>query len=90
MTQEELIRFTRGQELFGQIESIKAQIDDIEYMFDKHYRPRTESGWKMSVIVNDSFEEINLSPEEFWACVETIIDFKKNKLEELQQEFDKL
>ena len=34
MTQEELIRFNRGQELFGQIERIKAQIDDIEYMFE--------------------------------------------------------
>lgn len=90
MTQEELTRFNRGNELFGQIERIKSQIDDIEYLSERHYYPRTETGWKMSVIVNDSFKDILLSSEEFWLCVENVINFKKKKLEQLQQEFDKL
>ena len=90
MTQEELIRFNRGQELFGQIERIKSQIDNIEFISERHYYPRTETGWKMSVIVNDSFEEINLNSEEFWSCIDNVIDCKKKRLEQLQQEFDKL
>lgn len=90
MTQEELIRFNRGQELFGQIERIKSQIDNIEYIFDRHYYPRTESGWTLSVVINDSLEGLNLNSVEFWSCIENVIDLKKKKLEELQQEFDKL
>ena len=90
MTQEELLRLTHGKELYGQIERIKSQIDDIEYLFERHYYPRTETGWKLSAIVNDSFEDINLSSEEFWSCIENIIDFKRKKLEQLQQEFNEL
>lgn len=90
MTQEELIRFNRGNELFEQIETIKRQIDNLEYLFDRNYHPRTESGWKLSAIINDSIKDVNLSSEEFWECVKTIIDMKHKKLEQLQQEFDKL
>ena len=90
MTQEELIRFNRGNELFKQIESIKQQIDNIEYQFDSSYYPRTEFDWKLSAIINDSFKDINLSSEEFWKCVETIINAKHKKLKQLQTEFDKL
>lgn len=90
MTQKELMRLNRGNELFGQIERIKSQIDDIEYLSERHYYPRTETGWKLSVVVNNSFEDINLSSEEFWSCIDNVINFKKKKLEQLQQEFDKL
>ena len=90
MTQEELLRFTRGKELLEQIERIKSQIDDIEYLSERPYCPRTETGWKLSFIVNDSFEDINLSSEEFWSCIENVIDFKRKKLEQLQQEFNEL
>jgi len=90
MTKEELMRFNRGNELSEQIETIKGQIDTLEYRFDKNYYPRTESGWKLSAIINDSIKDVNLSSEEFWECVETIIDMKRNKLKQLQQEFDKL
>lgn len=90
MTQEELIRFNRGNDLFDQIERIKAQIDNIKHTFDRHYYPRAESGWKLSGIFNDSFENINLSSEEFWKCIDTILYIKNKKLEQLQQEFDKL
>ena len=90
MTQEELMRFNHGNELYEQIETIKGQIDNIEYLFDSNYYPRTEYNWKLSVIINDSFKDINLSPEEFWKCVETITDMKHKKLEQLQQEFEKL
>ena len=90
MTQEELMRFNRGNELSEHIETIKGQIDNIEYMFDRSYYPRTESGWRLSAIINNSIKGVNLSSEEFWKCVETIIDAKHKKLEQLQQEFDKL
>lgn len=90
MTQEELLRFTRGKELFEQIERIKSQINDIKYLSERHYYPGTETGWKLSAIVNDSFEDINLSSEEFWSCIENVIDFKRKKLEQLQQEFNEL
>ena len=90
MTQEELTRFKRGNALSEQIETIKGEIDNIEYMFDRCYYPRTESGWKLSAIINDSIEDVNLSSEEFWECVETVIQAKHKKLEQLQQEFDKL
>ena len=90
MTQEELMRFKRGSALSEQIETIKGQIDNVEYMFDSSYYPRTESGWKLSAIINDSIKDVNLSSEEFWECVETVIQAKHKKLEQLQQEFDKL
>lgn len=90
MTKEELMRFNRGNELSEQIETLKKQIDDIEYRFDRSYHPRTESGWRLSAIINNSIKAVNLSSEEFWKCIETIIDVKRNKLEQLQQEFDKL
>ena len=90
MTQEELLRLTRGKELLEQIERIKSQIDDIEYLYERQYYPRTETGWKLSVIVNDSFKDINLSSEEFWSCIKNVIDFKRKKLEQLQQEFNEL
>jgi peptide methionine sulfoxide reductase MsrA len=84
------MRFNRGNELSEQIETIKRQIDNVEYLFDRSYYPRTESSWKLSAIINDSYEDVNLSSEEFWECVETIIDAKHKKLEQLQQEFYKL
>ena len=90
MTQEELMRFKRGNALSEQIEAIKGQIDTLEYRFDKNYYPRTESGWRLSAIINNSIRGVNLSSEEFWECVETIIDAKHKKLEQLQQEFDNL
>ena len=90
MNEEELKRFNRGNTLFEQIESVKGQIDNIESLFDRNYHPRTESNWKLSAVINDSFEDVNLSSEEFWKCVETIIDAKHKKLEQLQREFDKL
>ena len=90
MTQEELVRFKCGNVLYEQIETIKGQIDNVESMFDMCYYPRTESGWKLSAIINDSIKDINLNSEEFWECVETVINMKHKKLEQLQQEFDKL
>ena len=90
MTQEDLMRFNRSNELFEQIETIKRQINNIEYLFDRSYYPRTESIWKLSAMINDSFKDVNLSSEEFWKCVETVIDVKHKKLEQLEQEFDKL
>lgn len=90
MTQEELMRFNRSNELSEQIKTIKRQIDIIEYRFDRSYCPRTESCGRLLAIINNSIKDINLSSEEFWECVETIIDVKHKKLEQLQQEFDKL
>lgn len=90
MTQEELLRFTRGKELSEQIRRIKSQIENLKYLSERHYHPWTETGWKLSAIVNDSFEDINLSSEEFWSCIENVIDFKRKKLEQLQQEFNEL
>lgn len=90
MTQEELLRFTRGQELFEQIRRIKSQIENLKYLSERHYCLGTETGWKLSAIVNDSFEDISLSSEEFWSCINNILDFKHKKLEQLQQEFNEL
>lgn len=88
MTQEELTRFNHGNELSKQIESIKNQIDNIEYLIECY--PRTESGWRLSAIINSSIKDIKLNSEEFWKCIETIIDIKHKSIEQLQQEFDEL
>lgn len=90
MTQEELERFNRGNDLFDRIERVRAQINNIKHTFDKHHYPRTESDWRLSVVFNNSFENINLNSEEFWKCIDTILYIKNKKLEQLQQEFDKL
>jgi len=90
MSVDELMRFNRGNELVKEIEIIKKQIDNIKSLCKKSYYPRTESNWKLSIIINDSFININLNSEEFWKCIETLMNEKHKKLKQLQQEFNKL
>ena len=90
MTIKELERFNRGNELKEKIDSLRSEIENIEYNFNRDSYPRTETGWKLSATINDHLKTINLTSDEFWKCVEVVLNIKRDQLSELRDEFAKL
>ena len=90
MTIKELERFKRGNELKEKIDLLKSEIKDIEYNFNRDSYPRTETGWKLSATINDHLRTIFLTSDEFWECLEVVLNIKRDQLSKLKDEFFKL
>ena len=90
MTIKELERFNRGNELKEKIDSLRFEIENIVNYFNRDSYPRTETGWKLSATINDYLKTINLTSDEFWKCMEIVLNTKRDQLSELRDEFAKL
>ena len=90
MTIKGLERFNRGNELRKKIDSLRSEIKNIEYNFNKDSYPRTETSWKLSATINDYPRTINLTSDEFWECVDVVLNIKRDQLSKLRDEFAEL
>ena len=89
MTEQELARFNRGNELKYDIDRLEHEIEMIEIDFQPPY-PRTVSDMKMSCVMNDRKVEIELDFDDLYECVELLLQNRKKRLKWLKDEFDKL
>ena len=90
MTRKELDRFNYGNELRKKIEFIQSEIEHLKTNFNKDIYPRSESNWNLSLKLNDRVETIFLDSTEFWQCFDTVLNSRRNKLNELRKEFSEL
>ena len=90
MTRKELERFNYGNKLYEKINSIESEIEHLETNFNKDIYPRSESNWNLSLKLNDRVETIFLDSTEFWQCFDTVLNSRRNKLNELRKEFSEL
>ena len=89
MTEKELARFNRGNELKKEIETLECEIEMIEIRFQPPY-PRTVGDIKLSCMMNDRKVEMALDSFDLNDCVELVIQKRKKQLEWLKCEFEKL
>lgn len=91
MTQEELNRFNRGNELSDDIQKLELKIQSlVDFSLLKEKYPRIERGWELSATVNDNLVKIILESEEFWKCIEVVLNSKRDQLSELKKKFAEL
>ena len=86
MTEKELARFNRGNELKKDIEKLEREIEKIESDFQPLY-PRSLCCIKLSGLINDRPVEIRLELDE---CVELILQKRVERLKRLRTEFKRL
>ena len=89
MTEQELARFNRGNELKKNIENLEHEIEMIEIDFQPPY-PRTISDIKLTCVMNDRMVGMALDSFDLDDCVELILQNRKKHLKWLKDEFDKL
>ena len=89
MTEKELARFNRGNELKKEIENLEREIERIESGFQPFY-PRTLCCIKLSGLINDRPVEIRLESDELDECVELILQKRVERLKRLRNEFKRL
>ena len=89
MTEKELARFNRGNELKKEIENLECEIERIESEFQPLY-PRTLCCIKLSGLINDRPVEMRLDSEEMDECVELVLQKRVERLKRLKDEFKKL
>lgn len=89
MTDQEFDKYKKAVEIKDKIYKLE---NEIEYIEDFRYKtyPRTESGWNLSLILNDSPKRINLTSELFWKCLDLIILLKREELDKYKEEFNKI
>ena len=89
MTENELARFNRGNELKNDIEKLEREIEKIESEFQPLY-PRSLCCIKLSGLINDRPVEMRLDSEEIDECVELVLQKRVQRLKQLRDEFKKL
>ena len=89
MTEKELARFNRGNELKKDIENLERDIEKIESDFQPPY-PRTLCCIKLSGLINDRPVEMRLDSEEMDECVELVLQKRVERLKRLRTEFKRL
>ena len=89
MTEKELARFNRGNELKNDIEKLEREIEKIESDFQPLY-PRTLCCIKLSGLINDRPVEMRLDSEEMDECVELVLQKRVQRLKQLRDEFKRL
>ena len=72
------------------IDSLRFEIENIVNYVNRDSYPRSETGWKLSATINDHPRTINLTSDEFWKCMEVVLDIKRDQLSKLRDEFAKL
>ena len=89
MTEKELARFNRGNELKNDIENLEREIEKIESEFQPLY-PRTLLCIKLSGLINDRPVEMRLDSDELDECVELVLQKRVERLKRLKNEFKRL
>lgn len=90
MTIKELERFRCGNELKVRMDLLRSEIEFLEYNFNRDSYPRTETGWKLSATINNRHKTVDLTSDEFWKCMEAVLNAKRDQLSKLRDEFAKL
>ena len=89
MTEKELARFNRGNEIKKEIEYLEREIERIESGFQPLY-PRTLCCIKLSGLINDRPVEMRLDSDELDECVELVLQKRVQRLKQLRDEFKRL
>ena len=89
MTEKELARFNRGNELKKEIENLEREIERIESGFQPFY-PRTLCCIKLTGLINDRPVEMRLDSDELDECVELVLQKRVERLKRLRNEFKRL
>ena len=89
MTEEELARFNRGNELKNDIENLECEIENIEDDFQP-FGSRSLCCIKLSGLINDRPVEMRLDSEEMDECVELVLQKRVQRLKQLRDEFKRL
>ena len=89
MTEKELARFNRGNELKKNIENLERDIEKIESDFQPPY-PRRLLCIKLTCLMNDRQVEMWLESDELDECVELILQKRVERLKRLRTEFKRL
>ena len=88
MTEKELARFNRGNELKKEIENLERDIEKIESEFQPLY-PHALC-IKLSCLMNDRLVEMRLESDELDDCVELVLQKRIERLKSLKNEFKRL
>ena len=89
MTEKELARFNRGNELKKEIENLEREIERIENDFQP-FGSRTLCCIKLSGLINDRPVEMRLDSDELDECVELVLQKRIERLKRLRNEFKRL
>ena len=89
MTEKELARFNRGNELKKDIELLERDIEKIESDFQPPY-PRTLLCIKLTGLINDRPVEMRLDSDELDECVGLVLQKRVERLKRLRNEFKRL
>ena len=89
MTEKELARFNRGNEIKKEIENLEREIEKIECGFQPLY-PRSLCCIKLSGLINDRPVEMRLESDELDECVELVLQKRVERLKQLKDEFKRL
>ena len=88
MTEKELARFNRGNELKKDIENLERDIEKIESEFQPLY-PHALC-IKLTCLMNDRPVGMALDSEELDECVELVLQKRVERLKRLRDEFKRL
>ena len=88
MTEKELARFNRGNELKKDIEKLERDIEKIESEFQPLY-PHALC-IKLSCLMNDRPVEMRLESDELDDCVELVLQKHVERLKRIRNEFKRL
>ena len=89
MTEKELARFNRGNEIKKDIETLEQEIEKIESEFQPPY-PRSLLCIKLTCLMNDRPVGMALDSDELDVCVELVLQKRVERLKRLKDEFKKL
>ena len=89
MTEKELARFNRGNELKNDIENLEYEIERIEDDFQP-FGSRSLCCIKLQGLINDRPVEMRLEADELDNCVELVLQKRVERLKRLKNEFKKL
>ena len=89
MTEKELARFNRGNELKKDIENFECEIEMIENDFQP-FGSRSLCCIKLSCMIDDRMVEMTLDSEEMDECVELVLQKRVQRLKQLRDEFKRL
>ena len=88
MTEQELARFNRGNEIKKEIENLEYEIEKIGSKFQPHH-PHAIC-IKLTCLMNDRQVEMWLDSEELDECVELVLQKRVERLKRLRDEFKRL
>ena len=89
MTEKELARFNRGNELKNDIENLECEIENIEDDFQPPYTYAV-CDIKLSCVIDDRMVEMTLDLDDLNECVELLLQKRKTRLKRLKDEFKRL